>query len=89
MKIDEANFILSQVSLTNPCINGYMCITGEQIDEAIDVYNAELEQKDSVIEQLKKEIKRLKNRERIDTVIKYDKKMKEYFSKARNQLAAN
>ena len=93
MKLEEANFILNQVSLTNPCINGYMCITGDQIDEAVEVYNAELENRDNIIRQLRSEIKRLRSLDRIDTVIKYDKKvkdLKDYLKKARNQqLATN
>lgn len=89
MKLEEANFILNQVSLTHPCINGYMCITGDQIDEAVETFNTELEAKDSIIKQLKNEIKRLRSIKNINNVIKYDRKMKEYFKKARNQLAAN
>ena len=89
MKIEEASFILDQVSLAHPCINGYTCITGEQIDEAVDVYNTEIMKRESIIQQLKSEIKRLKRKDRIDTVIKYDRKMKNYLKNARNQLAAN
>ncbi len=93
MKLEEANFILCQVSLAHPCINGYMCITDDQIDEAVDVYNAELESRDNVIRQLKNEIKKLRALDKIDTVIKYDKKvkdLKDYLNKARNQkLATN
>ena len=93
MQLEEANFILSQVSLTHPCINGYMCITGEQIDEAVDVYNTEIKSRDSIILQLKNEIKKMRSLDRIDTVIKYDKKvndLKDYLKKARNQqLATN
>ncbi len=93
MQLEEANFILSQVSLTHPCINGYMCITGDQIDEAVDVYNTELESRDSIIRQLRNEIKKLRSLDRIDTVIKYDKKvkdLKDYLNKARKQqLATN
>ena len=59
MKIEEASFILDQVSLAHPCINGYTCITGEQIDEAVDVYNTEIMKRESIIQQLKSEIKRL------------------------------
>ena len=93
MKLEEANFILNQVSLTHPCINGYMCITGDQIDEAVEVYNTEIESRDSLILQLKREIKKLRSLDKIDTVIKYDKKvkdLKDYLNKARNQqLATN
>ena len=93
MQLEEANFILSQVSLTHPCINGYMCITGDQIDEAVEVYNTEIESRDSLILQLKSEIKKLRSLDKIDTVIKYDKKvkdLKDYLNKARNQqLATN
>ena len=93
MQLEEANFILSQVSLTHPCINGYICITGKQIDEAVDVYNTEIESRDSIILQLKNEIKRLRSINGIDTVIRYDKKvkdLKDYLNKARNQqLATN
>ena len=93
MKLEEANFILNQVSLTHPCINGYMCITGDQIDEAVEVYNTEIEARDSLILQLKSEIKKLRSLDKIDTVIKYDKKvkdLKDYLNKARNQqLATN
>lgn len=93
MKLEEANFILNQVSLTHPCINGYMCITGDQIDEAVEVYNTEIESRDSLILQLKSEIKKLRSLDKIDTVIKYDKKvkdLKDYLNKARNQqLATN
>ena len=93
MQLEEANFILNQVSLTHPCINGYMCITGDQIDEAVEVYNTEIESRDSLILQLKSEIKKLRSLDKIDTVIKYDKKvkdLKDYLNKARNQqLATN
>ena len=77
MQLEEANFILSQVSLVHPCINGYMCITGDQIDEAIDVFNEEIKQKDSIINQLKNEIKKLKSNEKKDNIRKYDNKMTE------------
>ena len=93
MQLEEANFILSQVSLAHPCINGYMCITGDQIDQAVDVYNTEIESRNSIIRQLRNEIKKLRGLDKMDTVIKYDKKvkdLKEYLNNARNQqLAAN
>ena len=93
MQLEEANFILSQVSLAHPCINGYMCITGDQIDQAVDVYNTEIESRNSIIRQLRNEIKKLRSLDKMDTVIKYDKKvkdLKEYLNNARNQqLAAN
>ena len=31
MDLEEANFILNQLTISQPCISGYMCITADQI----------------------------------------------------------
>ena len=84
MDLEEANFILNQLSISQPCINGYMCITADQIDEAVDVINKELELKNFRIKQLEKELNKVNNNKKNNT---YDEKLKKYFDISKTQLA--
>ena len=86
MDLEEANFILNQLTISQPCISGYMCITADQIDEAVEVINTELEQKNLKIKQLEKE---LNKREKKENIIKYDKTLKQYFNVSKSKLAMN
>lgn len=75
MDLEEANFILNQLSISQPCISGYMCITPDQIDEAVEVMNNELEARNLKIKQLEKEIQKSKirqdNRAKKENISKY------------------
>lgn len=62
MNIEEANFILNQLTISEPCINGYMYIGTEEVDQAIEVINKELKERKLKILQLEKEIDHLKNK---------------------------
>lgn len=62
MNLEEANFILNQLTISEPCINGYMYIGTEEVDQAIELINKELKERKLKIAKLEKEIEHLKNR---------------------------
>lgn len=84
MDLEEANFILNQLSISQPCISGYMCITLDQIDKAVEVMNNELEARNLKIKQLEKELNKVNSNKKNNT---YDEKLKKYLDISKTQLA--
>lgn len=56
MNLEEANFILNQLTIAEPCINSCIYISVEQVDEAIYVVNKELERRKQKIMELEQEL---------------------------------
>lgn len=70
MDLEEANFILEQVTLSKPCLEGYTHISVAQFEEAIFIINKELEERKNKIKHLEKQLK-------IEERMKYDSRIAE------------
>lgn len=85
MDLKEANFILNQLTISQPCINGYMYIGVEEVDQAIDIINNELKTRKLKIAQLEREIEELKSRRHYE-LNKENLKQKQEMKTLKNEL---
>ena len=81
MDLEEANFILEQVTLSKPCLEGYTHISVAQFEEAIFIINEELEKREHRIKQLEKQLK-------VEERMKYDSRIAEKIIKINTNNAS-
>lgn len=71
MDLEEAYFILDQVAISKPCLNGYTYISVEQFDEAIHIVNEELQNRMLKIQELEEELKETRRKIKQEDDTKY------------------
>ena len=81
MDLEEANFILEQVTLSKPCLEGYTHISVAQFEKAIFIINEELEKREHKIKQLEKQLK-------VEENMKYDSRIAEKIIKINTNNAS-
>lgn len=81
MDLEEANFILEQVTLSKPCLEGYTHISVAQFEKAIFIINEELEKREHRIKQLEKQLK-------VEERMKYDSRIAEKIIKINTSNAS-
>lgn len=88
MDLEEAYFILEQVTISKPCLNGYTYISVEQFDEAIHIVDEELKNRMLKIQELERELEQIKNKQKQEENVKYNiAKSLIGFNKSKNELA--
>ncbi len=83
MSIEEAEYILTEIVINEPCINGYTYISANEINQAINKILEEKTKKQEIIKKL--ENNNIKEINRLNNIIKSKEQEIEEYKKRNNK----